>query len=120
MRDTIPGFPEEDPPWGIEGEPGGSKNFKSKRPFEADIEGDATGLTTHAAILENIRETGLNIGGNPHKLTRKGLIMAYREALTWWQPPPSCWANVCKKCGDSVLTCSCYPLTADFTFGDEG
>ena len=85
---------------------------------EAEL--DSPHITIHAAILENIWETGLNIGGNPHKLTRKGLVAAYREARTWWQPPPSRWADVCKKCEDSVLTCSCYPLTADFDFGGEG
>ena len=43
LRDMAPGLPKQGPPWGIEGEPGGSKNFESKRPFEANIEGNATG-----------------------------------------------------------------------------
>ena len=35
LKGTTPGFPEEDPPRGIEGEPGGKKIFDLKRPFEA-------------------------------------------------------------------------------------
>ena len=35
-----PGLPKQGPPWGIEGEPGGSRNSTLKRPFEANNEGD--------------------------------------------------------------------------------
>jgi len=41
LRDTAPGLPKKGPPWNIEGEPGSSKNFALKRPFEANNEGDA-------------------------------------------------------------------------------
>jgi hypothetical protein len=47
LRDTAPGLPKQGPPWGIEGEPGGSKNAALKRPFEAENEGDAAGHTGH-------------------------------------------------------------------------
>jgi hypothetical protein len=47
LRDTAPGLPKQGPPWDIEGEPGGPKNFESKRPFEADNEGDAAGHFGH-------------------------------------------------------------------------
>jgi hypothetical protein len=47
LRDLAPGLPKKGPPWDIEGEPGGSKIFEPKRPFEANIEGDATGHFGH-------------------------------------------------------------------------
>src|SRR5216683_8399259 len=47
LRDTAPGLPKQGPPWGIEREPGGRQTFESKRPFEADIEGDAVGHFGH-------------------------------------------------------------------------
>jgi len=47
LRDTAPGLPKQGLPWGIKREPGGRQTFKSKRPFEADIEGDATGHFGH-------------------------------------------------------------------------
>ena len=43
LRDMAPGLPKQGPPWGIEGEPEGSKNFALKRPFEADNEVDNVG-----------------------------------------------------------------------------
>jgi hypothetical protein len=47
LRDSAPGLSKHGPPWGIEGEPGGTNSFESKRPFEADIEGDAMGHFGH-------------------------------------------------------------------------
>ncbi len=46
LRDSAPGLPKQGPPWGIEGEPGGLKNFALKRPFEAN-ESDDAGHTGH-------------------------------------------------------------------------
>ena len=46
LRDSAPGLPKQGPPWGIEGEPGGSKNFTLKRPFEANKSNDV-GHTGH-------------------------------------------------------------------------
>ena len=43
LRDSAPGLPKKGPPWDIEGELGGSKDFALKRPSEADSEGDAAG-----------------------------------------------------------------------------
>ncbi len=43
LRDMAPGLSKQGPPWDIEGEPGGPKNFALKRLFEADNEGNATG-----------------------------------------------------------------------------
>jgi hypothetical protein len=47
QRDLAPGLPKHGPPWGIEGEPGGTNSFKSKRPFEANIEGNNAGHFGH-------------------------------------------------------------------------
>jgi len=47
LRDSAPGLPKKGPPWDIEGELGGSKDFALKRPFEAENEGDTTGHTGH-------------------------------------------------------------------------
>jgi hypothetical protein len=46
LKGMTPGFPEEGPPWDIEGEPGGRQNFNLKRPFEVN-EGNGTGHTGH-------------------------------------------------------------------------
>ena len=53
LRDTAPGLPKQGLPWGIEGEPGGSKIFALKRPFEADNEGDDVGH--HRSLPSHIR-----------------------------------------------------------------
>jgi len=53
LRDMAPGLPKQGLPWGIEGEPGGSKIFALKRPFEADNEGDDTGH--HRSLPSHIR-----------------------------------------------------------------
>jgi hypothetical protein len=47
LRDTAPGLPKQGPPWGSEGEPGGTKNFGLRRTFEAENEGDAADHTGH-------------------------------------------------------------------------
>jgi hypothetical protein len=47
LRDLAPELPKKGPPWGIKGEPGGPKTFKSKWPFEANNRGDAIGHTGH-------------------------------------------------------------------------
>ena len=47
LRDSAPGLPKKGPPWSIEGEPGGRQIFESKRPFEAENEGNTTGHTSH-------------------------------------------------------------------------
>ncbi len=46
LRDSAPRLPKQGPPWGIEGEPEGLKNFTLKRPFEAKT-GDDLGHTGH-------------------------------------------------------------------------
>jgi hypothetical protein len=63
LKGMTPGFPKEDPPWGLEGEPGGIKSFNLKRPFEAD-KGDTKGhigdmslLSLAANSLQKKRET---------------------------------------------------------------
>jgi hypothetical protein len=50
LRDSAPGLPKHSPPWGIEGEPGGTNSFKSKRPFEANIKGNNVGHFGHHEI----------------------------------------------------------------------
>ena len=47
LKGATPGLPKQGPPWDIEGEPGGTKAFEPKRPFEAENEGDAAGHTGH-------------------------------------------------------------------------
>jgi len=42
-----PGFSEKDPPWEIEGEPEGLKNFDLKRPFEAKESDNAGHISYH-------------------------------------------------------------------------
>ena len=46
LRNLAPGHFEESPPWDIEGEPGGTKKFDLKRPFEAKKD-DSMGHTGH-------------------------------------------------------------------------
>jgi hypothetical protein len=46
LKGTTPGFPEEGPPWDIEGEPGERWNFNLKRPFKAN-EGNSVGHIGH-------------------------------------------------------------------------
>jgi hypothetical protein len=46
LRNPAPGHFEESPPWDIEGEPGGTKKFDLKRPFEAK-KVDSAGHTGH-------------------------------------------------------------------------
>ena len=50
LRDVTPGFPKDDPPWGIEGEPGGIKTFGLRRPFKAKNAGITKGQTGHKKI----------------------------------------------------------------------
>jgi hypothetical protein len=66
-------------------------------------------------ILQNITNNSLHITTNPKKLKRGALIKAYLEAASasLQQPPGSKWIDICKKCKDSVLLCTCYDHSYD-------
>ena len=68
---------------------------------------------TRNIILQNITNNSLRI--NPKKLNRGALVKAYLEvaSASLQQSPGSKWIDVCKKCEDSVLLCTCYDHSYD-------
>ena len=69
-------------------------------------------LTTHATIVNNIRLNGFGSKFPPkwQKLSKVALIELYLTHTLWnlTDSTPD-WCTTCKKCEDSVITCSCYP-----------
>jgi hypothetical protein len=68
--------------------------------------------TTRAAILANIQLTSLELPPRYARFTKPKLIEAYLAAASWAPSrpttPTSKWLDTCKKCEDSVITCTCY------------
>ena len=70
---------------------------------------------TRNIILQNITNNSLRITPNPRRLSRGALIKAYLTvaSASLQQPPRLKQTDVCKKCEDSVLLCTCYDHSYD-------
>jgi hypothetical protein len=134
LRDSAPGLPKKGPPWDIEGELGGSKDFALKRPFEADSEGDAAGHLGHQKKPGRIKTPSVHA---PPQISKNHLPWDYtrhpdpplkppdiaalrpiERVRDWkrrgWQrghtPTSTCHAHVtCATCATQCLACRPHP-----------